>query len=177
MGVDFQDVTTGMGTKDELTSQVSFLRLNPLVSYKVNEAVTLGATLMVGYSQAEFSMYPETYSPGRTARPARVTTSRAWTSELTSFGFAGRVGAQVKVGPMVRLGATYTSESTIKLDGRQRATLNFGAMDGQLRRRDAGLHLAPGVRGGHRGHAGEGADRRRGRQVDQLVGRDRPARR
>lgn len=46
---------------------------------------------------------------------------------LKSFGFAGRVGAQVKVGPMVRLGATYTSESTIKLDGGN-AKLNFGQM-------------------------------------------------
>jgi long-chain fatty acid transport protein len=129
MGVDFQNVATGMGTQDELTSQVSFLRLNPLVSYKVNEAVSVGATLMVGYSQAEFTMYPETYSVGPDGTPGTGDDFAGMdVSKLKSFGFAGRVGAQVAVGPMVRIGATYTSESSIKLkDGN--AKLNFGVMD------------------------------------------------
>ena len=112
MGVDFQGLQTGMGTTDELTSQVSFMRFNPLVSYKVNENLSLGGTLMVGYSMCEFSVYPD--SPGGMD-----------VSGLKSFGFAGRVGAQYKVGQMVRFGATYTSESTIKLDDGT-ATLNYG---------------------------------------------------
>ena len=37
-----------MGTTDKLTSQVSFMRLNPLVSYKVNESVTLGSIRLLG---------------------------------------------------------------------------------------------------------------------------------
>jgi len=128
MGVDFQGVTTGMGTTDQLTSQVSFMRLNPLVSYKLNESVTLGGTLMIGYSQCEFSMYPGTYSPGQDGKPGTQDDFPGMdVTGLTSFGFAGRVGAQVKLGPMVRLGAMYTSESTIKLDGGN-AKLNFGAM-------------------------------------------------
>ena len=128
MGVDFQNVTTGMGTKDELTSQVSFMRLNPLVSYKINDAVTLGGTLMIGYSQCQFSVYPGTYSPGMDGKPGTGDDFAGMDiTGLNSLGFAGRVGAQVKVGPMVRLGATYTSESTIKLDGGN-AKLNFGQM-------------------------------------------------
>jgi len=128
MGVDFQGVTTGMGTRDELTSQVSFMRFNPLLSYKVSQDVTLGATLMVGYSQAKFSFYPKTYSAGRDGTPGTGDDFAGMdVTGLNSFGFAGRVGAQVKVGPLVRLGATYTSESTIKLDGGN-AKLNFGQM-------------------------------------------------
>ncbi len=128
MGVDFQNVTTGMGTTDELTSQVSFMRLNPLVSYKLNESVTLGGTVMIGYSQCKFAMYPNTYSTGTDGTPGTGDDFAGMSvTELTSFGFAGRVGAQVKLGPMVRLGATYTSESTIKLDGGN-ANLNFGQM-------------------------------------------------
>ncbi len=128
MGVDFQDVNTGMGTQDELTSQVSFMRFNPLLSYTLNEAVSLGATLMVGYSQAQFSFYPGTYSAGPDGTPGTGDDFAGMdVTGLKSFGFAGRVGAQVKLGPMVRLGATYTSESTIKLEDGN-AKLNFGQM-------------------------------------------------
>jgi len=108
----------GMGTQDELTTKVSFMRFNPLLSYKVSEDVTLGATLMVGYAQCQFSFYPETYSPGMDGKPGTGDDFGGMdVTKLSSLGFAGRVGAQVKVGPMVRLGATYTSGSTIKLDG------------------------------------------------------------
>lgn len=128
MGVDFQGLNTGMGTTDELTSQVSFMRLNPLASYKVNDSVTLGGTLMVGYSQCEFSMYPSTYSAGPDGIPGTGDDFAGMdVTKLKSFGFAGRVGAQVKLSPMVSIGATYTSESTIKLEDGN-AKLNFGAM-------------------------------------------------
>ena len=121
-------------------------------------------------------MYPETYSAGMDGTPGTADDFAGMdVTGLASFGFAGRVGAQVKIGPMVRLGATYTSESTIELDGGN-AKLNFGQMNVNYDAELAGLHLAAGGRGGHRGHAGEGAHRRRRRQVDQLVGRDRQAR-
>lgn len=129
MGVDFQKVSTGMGGQDELTSTVSFMRLNPLVSYKVNNDLTLGATLMIGYAQAKFSMYPGTYSAGMDGTPGTGDDFAGMdVSGLKSLGFAGRVGAQYKVGPMVRLGAMYTSESTIKLEDGN-AKLNFGQMN------------------------------------------------
>ena len=83
---------------------------------------------MVGYSQCEFSMYPKTYSAGPDGTPGTGDDFAGMdVTGLKSFGFAGRVGAQVKVGQMVRLGATYTSESTIKLDDGN-AKLNFGQM-------------------------------------------------
>jgi long-chain fatty acid transport protein len=123
MGVDFQDVSTGMGTKDELTSNVSFMRLNPILAYRAADWLSLGATVMVGYAQAEFSMYPETSYPGVFAGMD--------VTDLSSMGYAGRVGAQVKLGPMVRLGATYTSESSIDLDNGT-LTMNFGSMGGKV---------------------------------------------
>jgi long-chain fatty acid transport protein len=50
--------------------------------------------------------------------------------DLASFGVAGRVGAQIKVGPQVRLGATYTTKSDLKLESGE-ATLNFGQASAQ----------------------------------------------
>ena len=83
---------------------------------------------MIGYSMCEFSVYPNTYSAGLDGTPGTGDDFAGMdVTGLKSFGFAGRVGAQFKVGPMVRFGATYTSESTIKLDDGT-ATLNFGGM-------------------------------------------------
>ena len=128
MGVDFQGLQTGMGNTDELTSQVSFMRFNPLVSYKLNENVSLGGTLMIGYSMCEFSVYPHSYSAGQDGKPGTGDDFAGMdVTGLNSLGFAGRVGTQIKFGPMVRFGATYTSESTIKLDNGT-ARLNFGGM-------------------------------------------------
>jgi long-chain fatty acid transport protein len=83
---------------------------------------------MIGYSQCKFALYPATYSVGPDGAGGTADDFGGMSvTGLNSFGFAGRVGAQVKLGPMVRLGATYTSESSIKLDGGN-AELNFGQM-------------------------------------------------
>lgn len=128
MGVDFKNVDTGMGTKDELTSQVSFMRLNPIVAYQVNDALTLGATVMVGYAQMRFSFFPNTYSVGMDGKPGTGDDFPGMKIEdLKSWGAAGRLGAQVKLGPQVRVGASYTTKTDLKLDNGS-ATLNFGQM-------------------------------------------------
>ena len=114
MGVDFEDVMTPAGTEDEIYSKVAFMRANPLVAYKVNEDLSLGATLMIGYAMAKFSLFPET------AGGIDV-------DDLSSWGFAGKVGFQYKIGPQWRIGATYTSESTIDLDDGD-AEVNYGPM-------------------------------------------------
>lgn len=119
MGVDFQDVLTQAGTSDEMTSKVAFLRVNPILAYQVNDAVSLGASLMVGYAMAEFTMFPNTPGMG----------SGLDVQDLASMGYAGRVGALVKLGEQVRLGLSYTTESTVELEDGT-ATLNFGPQGG-----------------------------------------------
>jgi long-chain fatty acid transport protein len=117
MGVNFKNVRTPAGNQDEMTSTVSFLRVNPIVAYQVNDALNLGATLMVGYAQAQFTLFPSTPGNG----------SGLNVQDLASFGYAGRIGAQYKVSPKVRVGATYTTASSIDLDDGT-AVLNFGPM-------------------------------------------------
>ena len=121
MGVDFQDVMTPAGTMDELTSEVGYLRINPLVAYKVNNDLSVGATVMIGYTMMKFSMFPET--PGAN--------SGLDVKDLTSWGYAAKVGAQYKIGPQWSFGATYTTEAKIDMDGGT-ATLNFGPMGGKV---------------------------------------------
>ena len=122
MGVDFKNVMTPAGTKDEIMSEVAFLRVNPLVAYEVNPNLKLGATLMFGYAMAKFSLFPDT--PGMN--------SGMDVKDLTSFGYAAKIGAQYKVNDQLRLGATYLSKSSVNLDGGT-ATLNFGPQGGLVK--------------------------------------------
>lgn len=116
MGVLFEDVPTSPTTADEISSKVAFARLNPVVSYKVSEQLNVGATVMFGYAQAEFAQFAN--SPGGME-----------VKDLWSFGFAGKVGAQYKIGDQLRIGATYLTESKVDLDDGT-ATLNFGSQGG-----------------------------------------------
>jgi long-chain fatty acid transport protein len=102
------------------------MRLNPILAYRVSDELTLGATVMVGFSQMKFSFFPETYFPGMDGTPGTQDDFAGMkVRDLTSFGAAGRIGAQYKLGPQVRIGATYTTKTTLKLDDGT-ATLNFG---------------------------------------------------
>jgi len=121
MGVDFQDVMTSAGTRDEMTSEVGYLRVNPLVSYKVNDSLSLGATVMIGYTMMKFSLFPDTAG----------TNSGLDVEDLTSWGYAAKFGAQYKIGPQWSVGATYTTEAKIDMDGGT-ATLNFGNQGGKV---------------------------------------------
>jgi long-chain fatty acid transport protein len=122
MGVDFKGVKTPAGTEDRLMSQVQFLRVNPLVAYQVTPDLKIGATLMLGYAMMKFSQFPGT--PGMN--------SGMKVEDLTSVGYAGKIGAQYKIGDAVRLGATYTTKSKLDLDGGT-ATLNFGSQGGLVK--------------------------------------------
>ncbi len=128
MGVDFKDVNTGMGGTDELTSQVAFMRLNPMVAYQATDWATFGATIMLGYAQMKFEFFPNTYSVGFDGAGGTGDDFAGMrVKDLSSFGAAGRLGAQFKLGPQVRLGATYTTKTDLNLDGGT-GTLNFGQM-------------------------------------------------
>jgi long-chain fatty acid transport protein len=122
MGAEFQNVRTPAGTSDEIMSEVSFLRINPLVAYEVNPKLKLGATLLLGYAMAEFKLFPDT--PGMN--------SGLNVQDLASFGYAAKIGAQYKINEKVRIGATYLSESKVELDGGT-ATLNFGPQGGLVK--------------------------------------------
>jgi long-chain fatty acid transport protein len=90
--------------------------------------VTVGATVMAGYARMKFSFFPETYSVGMDGVGGTGDDFAGMqVKDISSFGVAGRVGAQVKLGPQWRLGATYTSKTDLKMDDGT-AKLNFGQM-------------------------------------------------
>jgi long-chain fatty acid transport protein len=106
MGVDFEDVEVmpGMmpGMKDDLMSEVGFLRISPTVAYNVSEKLTMGASLFAGYATLKYDFFPNTM--GHKVR------------DLSSFTFSGRFGLNYQINDKWSVGATYTSESTIDFE-------------------------------------------------------------
>ena len=125
MGVDFQNVEVlpGMmppGTKDDLMSEVGFVRLSPTVAYNVSDKLTMGASLYAGYATIKYDFFPNTI--GHTVK------------DLTSFTFSGRFGLNYQINDQWSVGATYTSESSIDFEDGE-LTQNFGPM-GKVKYRD-----------------------------------------
>lgn len=107
MGVNFQNVQVapGMmpGLRDNLMSEVGFVRLSPTVAYNVTDKLTMGASLFAGYATLKYDFFPNTM--GHKVR------------DLTSFTFSGRFGVNYQINDKWSVGATYTSESAIDFDG------------------------------------------------------------
>lgn len=111
MGVDVRGFPTpgGPGSFD---SQVQYGRLTGAASYRVNDRLSLGLGAMVGYADMEFSLFPE-YQGGISVEG------------LSSYGYAGRLGLHYKVNETLSLGAQYTTEAALDLDGGT-LTANYG---------------------------------------------------
>ncbi len=103
MGVDFQNFPT-MAGPGSYASQVRFGRLTGAAAYRVNDQVSLGLAAMIGYADMEFSLFPE-FMTGMDV------------TDLSSFGYSGRLGVHFKVNEVVSLGAQYTSETSMTMDG------------------------------------------------------------
>ena len=129
MGVDFQDVEVlpGMmppGTKDDLMSEVGFVRLSPTVAYNVSDKLTMGASLYAGYATIKYDFFPNTIGHK--------------VEDLSSFTFSGRFGLNYQINDKWSVGATYTSESAINFeDGELTKTINpFDPAMGKAKYRD-----------------------------------------
>lgn len=118
MGVEFKNFPTSATTSDKISSNVMFMRFTAATSYQVNEALTLGLAAIGGYAKMDFAMFPD--GPGGMD-----------VTDMTNMGFAGRFGIQYKVCDKISLGAVYTSEAALDLEGGN-AAINFGSAAGGI---------------------------------------------
>jgi len=126
MGVDFRQTKTFAGTSDSIESQVNYMRMTSTATYQVDDKLSLGAGLMVGYANVTFALFPNTYSAGGDNTPGTMDDFMGMEAEdLGDYGIAGRIGMQYRLTDHVNLGFQYTSEAVLDLDGGT-LTLNFG---------------------------------------------------
>ncbi len=60
MGADFRDLNTFFFTQDEIFSEVRYGTLIPTVAYAVNEDMSFGAALNIGWGDVAFKFFPNT---------------------------------------------------------------------------------------------------------------------
>ncbi|KMY65781.1 hypothetical protein AAU61_20330 [Desulfocarbo indianensis] len=114
MGVDFREAPAGPGAKDDLYSQVAFMRLAPTVAYNVNDKFTLGASLFAGYATVDYEFFPN-LPMGQSV------------TGLSSYTLAGRLGFSYQLNEKWAIGGTYTTKSALDFDdGEMKA--NFGPL-------------------------------------------------
>lgn len=127
MGVEFEPVLSPTGASDRLYTDLKFANVMPAVSYRVNERMRLGAALIVGYTQMDSDLFPESYAPGPDGIPATPDDFVGLRiRDVSGTGYGGRFGLHYQVSERVGLGLTYQTETGIDMDG-GRLTLNLGA--------------------------------------------------
>ncbi len=125
MGVDFRGVSNGQGGKDDLYSQVAFMRAAPTVAYNLTDKLTVGASLLLGYATIAYDFFPNSMQ-GQTV------------TGLNSYTFAGKVGFNYQINQKWAVGAMYTSESALDFEHGE-MKMNFGPGMGTVTYKDASM--------------------------------------
>ena len=105
MGAEFSNLNTAFGTKDQTYTNVSYAKVTPSLAYQVNDRLSLGAALNVGYAAMEMKFFPNTVAPGMFYGMNL--------QNVYGFGYGIKAGAQYKASDMVTLGLVYTSKSSL----------------------------------------------------------------
>jgi long-chain fatty acid transport protein len=132
MGVDFRNVKTNFGTRDDIYSNVRFMRLAPTFAYSVTDQLSIGATFHVGYSDIAFDFFPETsfFDPGADGEPNTaddMVFPGMSMEDARSMGYAVRLGLRYELTDNVAFGATYTSRAELDYDDGD-LRMNFSSM-------------------------------------------------
>jgi long-chain fatty acid transport protein len=105
-GDDFANLSNGITYQWE--SKIGLVTVSPGISYKINDMVSVGATLNVNYG---------TFSMKRWAGNVAKIDLGQYDMSLNGWGFSGSLGILVKPSEMFSLGATLRLPSRVKFSG------------------------------------------------------------
>lgn len=115
----YSPVKTAFGNQDEMSSLFGIAKLTPGFGCKVDDALSLGASVSLVHASIEQKLFPETSSlaPFAGYRLSGATATRV----------GAKLGLQYRVSPSVVLAAAYTSKTELPLTGGE-LTANYSAM-------------------------------------------------
>ncbi|MEW6445804.1 MAG: OmpP1/FadL family transporter [Pseudomonadota bacterium] len=127
----FEHLNTAFGTRDELSSLFGIAKVIPGVGCRVNDRLSLGASLSLTYASIEQKVFADTSSR---AAFAGYHIENAYALEP---GF--KLGMQYHVSPQLTLGVSYTSRTDLPLNG-DSLIADYSAMGlGKVKYRDVSL--------------------------------------
>lgn len=138
----YEDLTTPFGTQDELSSLFRIAKITPSIAYRVSDALFLGASLQVVYSDIEQKVFPNTsyVDPGDPSNSFFGIDVQ----DMDGIGVGAKLGILYKVSERFTVGAVYTTRIRLPLeDGMVVANMEAAGL-GRVTYRDAeieGLEL------------------------------------
>lgn len=135
-GYGYENMPNVFGTQDDLSSIFGVFKLATGLGWKVNERLSLGATLGISYASARQKFFPETSVAATETTPGfyglRFDGGQSLAPNL-------KLGLQYRALNNVTFGLVYTSKTTLDLDGAT-LTVNYEALNlGRVTYRDAKL--------------------------------------
>ncbi len=103
MGVNVPDISPAAGSQPVVTTKQVF-RFTPAAAYKVNDALTLGASLNIANQSLAMSLAAMT-------SPAPPTFVQVNLPQNQQFGFGATLGATYKINPKLQAGLVWTSKT------------------------------------------------------------------
>ncbi len=128
----FQNVRTAFGSRDELSSLFGIAKVIPGVGCRINDALSLGASIGIVYAGIDQKMFPATSN-------AVAPFAGFYLKGASALKAGFKLGAQYRVNSALTLGATYTEKTELPLTG---GTLvaNYSALGlGQVKYADASV--------------------------------------
>jgi long-chain fatty acid transport protein len=140
LGFEYRGLDTGYGTRDELVTRFSVLRIAPGIAWDLRPGLTLGASLSINYATARLKEFPNSSVVNLLDQQQSLFGSRI--DGLTGVGFGLNFGLRYVLDPSERwvLGVAYRSESKLDLeDGK--LTVNYESLGaGRIEYHDVSLH-------------------------------------
>lgn len=138
-GFKYEDFRTPVGGRDELSALFATLKLAPGIAWKVDEKLSVGASLGILYSAARQKVFYDTSTPAFSGMRM---------DDLRGFSTNFKAGLQYQPSPDWVLAAAYTSEAPIRLENGLVRVNQAGQGGGILTYHDArieGLNFAQEV--------------------------------
>jgi long-chain fatty acid transport protein len=111
----YDDLNTAFGTEDDLSIRFRVARITPGIAWDVNPDFSVGASLLVTYSDFNQKVFPET-SFSDPADPNRSFFGFEL-KNMDTVAAGGKFGVMYRLNGRLRLGAAYTTGVRLKLDG------------------------------------------------------------
>ena len=111
IGGDF--VLVSAGKAYELSSRIGLVSISPLIAYKINDIVSVGATLNINHGMFAIKMHSGEFDvPG-----VGKTDLGQYDESMNGWGFGATAGLLVRPNEKLSLGLTVRTASRIKLEG------------------------------------------------------------
>jgi long-chain fatty acid transport protein len=137
LGYVFEDMNTTFGTRDELSFLLSIAKITPGFAWQVTDDLSIGLAAGVNYATARQKFFYETSVMDPDNPEGSFFGMRS--DDLSAWGLGVRMGAQYEISDALTLGLSYSSPTSLDLDGGT-VTVNYDAADaGRVRYETASL--------------------------------------